>query len=189
MWVGCKWTMFNIPPCQTLTNHWVCCAHSQCAQEYSSALSCNPERHKASETTAGVFHTTCPTLIDRHKVDKRLKGYLLAEYWLLWWRSAYLGFLASAIHRRSMLQARTGMWGYCRVPRVLPGFPLVRRTSMMSWMLVSHRIGSPNRMTAGVSSRRTEGRFIQVWSNRWTLTNLNDFNYANKGREPTIYLR
>lgn len=60
----------------------------------------------------------------------------------------YLGFFASAIHSRSMLQARTGMWGYCVELQVLPRFPLVRSTSMMSWRLVSHLIGSPNRTTA-----------------------------------------
>lgn len=59
-----------------------------------------------------------------------------------------LGFLASATHRRSMLQASTGMWGYCRVVTAFPGFPLVRRTSTISWRFVSHLIGSPNRITA-----------------------------------------
>lgn len=60
----------------------------------------------------------------------------------------HLGFLASAIHSRSMLQARTGMWGYRWELQSLSGFPLVSSTSTISWRLVSHLIGSPNKMTA-----------------------------------------
>lgn len=60
----------------------------------------------------------------------------------------YLGFFASAIHSRSMLHARTGMWGYRMELQGLSGLPLVRRTSTISWRLVSHLIGSPNKMTA-----------------------------------------
>lgn len=59
--------------------------------------------------------------------------------------SPHLGILASAIHRRSMLLARTGRWGYGTVPRPVPGFPLLRRTSIISCRLVSQRTGSPRR--------------------------------------------
>lgn len=77
---------------------------------------------------------------------------------------ADLGFLASVIHMRSMLQASTGMWGYSSDVTGFPGFPLVRRTSMISWRLVSHLIGSPNRMTAAgrdnSRSKRQPSTFI-----------------------------
>lgn len=59
----------------------------------------------------------------------------------------HLGILASAIHRRSMLLARTGRWGYGAVTRPVPGFPLLRRTSIISCRLVSQRTGSPRRRT------------------------------------------
>lgn len=60
---------------------------------------------------------------------------------------SYLGILASAIHRRSMLLARTGRWGYGAVTRPVPGFPLLRRTSIISCRFVSQRTGSPRRRT------------------------------------------
>lgn len=61
----------------------------------------------------------------------------------------YLGILASAIHRRSMLQARTGRWGYGISFSSAPGLPLLRSTSIISCRLVSHLTGSPNRITPG----------------------------------------
>lgn len=61
----------------------------------------------------------------------------------------YLGILASAIHRRSMLQARTGRWGYGIPSGSAPGFPLLKSTSIISCRLVSHLTGSPNKTTPG----------------------------------------
>ena len=61
----------------------------------------------------------------------------------------YRGDWASAIHMRSMLQASRGRWGSFWVWWAPLRFPLVRRISIISWRLVSHRMGSPNRITAG----------------------------------------
>lgn len=67
---------------------------------------------------------------------------------ILFSHTRYLGFFASAIHSRSMLQARTGIWGYRAEFQILSGFPFVMSTSTISWRLVSHLIGSPNKITA-----------------------------------------
>lgn len=60
----------------------------------------------------------------------------------------YLGDWASATHIRSILQANTGIWGYVAWWYGFPGQPLVRRTSIINWRLVSHLTGSPNRTIA-----------------------------------------
>lgn len=72
-------------------------------------------------------------------------------------RCPHLGMLASAIHRRSMLLARTGRWGYGAVARPAPGCPLLRRTSVISCRFVSQRTGSPRRRTPKSQRHRDEG--------------------------------
>lgn len=74
----------------------------------------------------------------------------------------HLGILASAIHRRSMLQARTGRWGYGISCSSAPGFPLLRSMSIISCRLVSHLTGSPNRITPG--------RFQEMLGNSQSLS-------------------
>lgn len=70
-------------------------------------------------------------------------------YWTdFLWHVGYRGDGASAIHIRSMLQARTGSWADSWGSYTQPGLPLVRSTSISSCRLVSHLIGSPNRMIA-----------------------------------------
>lgn len=60
----------------------------------------------------------------------------------------YRGECASAIHMRSMLQASRGRWGIFWVWWRLLRLPLVNKMSIISCRFVSHRIGSPNRITA-----------------------------------------
>lgn len=68
-------------------------------------------------------------------------------------RPRYLGIQASAIHCKSMLQARRGMCGYCGWAGGLRSWPLVISTSMMSWRALSHSIGSCISTTASMGGK------------------------------------
>lgn len=59
-----------------------------------------------------------------------------------------LGMHASAIHRRSILQANTGRWGYGISLGAIFGFPFVNKISVINCKFVSHLTGSPNNITA-----------------------------------------
>lgn len=90
----------------------------------------------------------------------------------------YRGDGASAIHIRSMLQASTGSWADSWGSYTQPGLPLVRSTSMSSWRLVSHLIGSPNKTIAAVTrevnqtSKTTRQHFITFRSCSFTLSQM-----------------
>lgn len=74
------------------------------------------------------------------------------------WCQVYRGECASAIHMRSMLQANSGRWDMAWVLWGLLRLPLVNRISTISCRLVSHRMGSPNKITPARETERVKWR-------------------------------
>lgn len=81
---------------------------------------------------------------------------------LHWISKSYRGECASAIHMRSMLQASRGRWGIAWVLWTLLRLPLVNKTSITSCRLVSHRIGSPNKITAACGIQRLTSNLVDI---------------------------
>lgn len=72
----------------------------------------------------------------------------------------YLGIQASAIHCRSILQARSGIWGYGTRDGGSNSFPFVIKTSITSWSAESHSHGSCINTTASMAGKSLSIVFV-----------------------------